>query len=181
MTAVTLDAPGSCPWGDIKAARATLDCCTRAVGLPSPHRVFVPPQPALLVLCVSVPQRNASQLGRVWDARVFVFVPTPLCTSLPRAWDLRGAASPGAWLGAGCRQQAGGGTLGLWKGGELWPSGDQVCVQHSPAAHTAHSSCSPCKQPTHTLLAMSVHTLSAHAPLCTHALCPLCPFCPSWT
>lgn len=32
MTAVTLDASGSCPWGDIKAARATLDCCTRAVG-----------------------------------------------------------------------------------------------------------------------------------------------------
>ena len=43
-TAVTLDAPGSCPWEDIKSSKSHPWLLHRGCG-PSPRRAFVPPTP----------------------------------------------------------------------------------------------------------------------------------------
>lgn len=43
-TAVTLDAPGSCPWEDIKSSKSHPLLLNQGCG-PSPRRAFVPPTP----------------------------------------------------------------------------------------------------------------------------------------
>lgn len=157
MTAVTLDAPGSCPWGDTKSSKST-----RAAG----QAPIVPlyPHSLLCSQCVSVPQRNASQLGCTCVC---------VCPHASVHISAQGVGSQRCCfprcLAECCVQAAGWGqhpgpmergrTLAIEGSGVFVCSTVPPCTLHTRRAPRANSPLTLCSQ---CLCTLSVHALLVH-------------------